>query len=82
MPKDVKNSTKLKKHSLRLDGHTTSITLEDIFWKVLKDIARTQEKSVNSLVAEIDRERITHNEPSNLSSCLRVFVLMWLKQQA
>jgi len=60
----------LKKHSVIIAGHQTSITLENIFWRHLKDIARLRNVSLNILISEIDARRKT-----NLSSAIRVFVL-------
>lgn len=60
----------MRKHSVLLDGHQTSISMEDAFWDQLKSIAKTRGVSLNKLVTEIDHARTT-----NLSSALRVFVL-------
>ncbi len=60
----------MKKHSIKISGHDTSITLEDEFWDALKEIAAKKGVSLNSLIAEIDAQR-----KGNLSSALRVFVL-------
>jgi predicted DNA-binding ribbon-helix-helix protein len=68
--------SKLRKHSINLNGHATSITIEDPFWVCLKDIAKQQGISMNALIAKIDEE----NE-GNLSSALRVFVLETLKRK-
>lgn len=65
---------RLRKHSIVLDGHQTSITLEDAFWDALITIARNRGVSINALATEIDHARTT-----NLSSALRVFVLHELK---
>ena len=59
------------KRSIRLDGHKTSISLEDAFWTELKEIARFQGVTVSSLVAAIAATR----KESNLSSAIRFFVL-------
>jgi predicted DNA-binding ribbon-helix-helix protein len=59
------------KHSVMIDGHRTSVSLEDAFWNDLKQIARTQRLTLSELVAKIDTGR-THD---NLSSALRIFVL-------
>jgi len=64
------NETTLKKRSLTLSGHQTSLSLEEIFWQQLKEIAKAQAKPLNNLVAEIDTHRLT-----NLSSAVRVFVV-------
>lgn len=65
---------RMRKHSLLLDGHQTSVTLEDAFWEALLSIAKARGVSVNKLATEIDHARTT-----NLSSALRVFVLNALK---
>ncbi|MCB2091205.1 MAG: ribbon-helix-helix domain-containing protein [Alphaproteobacteria bacterium] len=64
----------LKKHSVFIAGHQTSITLENIFWRALKSIARKENKSLKTLITEIDETRTT-----NLSSAIRVFILKKLK---
>jgi len=67
---------KLKKRSIRISGHDTSITLEDEFWQALCDIGKAQSKSINQLVCEIDKTR-----EGNLSSALRLYVLADLKEK-
>ena len=59
------------RHSINLDGHQTSISLEDEFWQSLKNIAASQRLSVRHLVSKIDSER----KSGNFSSALRLFVL-------
>lgn len=61
---------RLEKHSLRVAGHATSITLERIFWDHLRRIAARQNRSLAALVTEIDAGR-----SGNLSSAIRVYVL-------
>ena len=62
-----------KKRSLILNGHNTSVSLEDLFWTELKNIANEQELSINQLVTKIDDSR--NFEVSGLASELREFVL-------
>lgn len=57
--------------SIIIDGHKTSISLEDAFWSGLKEIADAQGITVSAMVAEIDKKRIQ----GNLSSAIRQFVL-------
>lgn len=64
-------STRIAKHSLVIAGHRTSISLEDAFWRGLKDIASAEGRALANLVAEIDAGR----GEANLSSAIRVFVL-------
>ncbi len=47
----------LRKRSLQLAGHRTSIALEPEFWAVLEDMARAAETSLAGLVLRIDAER-------------------------
>ena len=61
----------MAKHSIIIDGHKTSVSLEDTFWNVLKEIAQGKGVPVSSLVAEIDKAR----QNNNLSSAIRIFVL-------
>jgi predicted DNA-binding ribbon-helix-helix protein len=59
------------KRSIAIAGHRTSISLEEAFWRALKEIAVADGVSLAALVAKIDAER----GEANLSSALRVFVL-------
>jgi len=61
----------ITKHSIVIAGHRTSISLEDAFWRALKDIAHHDGVSLAVLVGRIDAEK----SGANLSSALRVFVL-------
>ena len=63
-----------------IEGHQTSISLEDAFWAELSAIDRARGLSLNALVAEIDHARGTP-EAGNLSSALRLYVLEELKKQ-
>jgi len=60
----------IKKRSVDIAGHRTSVSLEAPFWDALAAIAARRNTSVNQLIADIDKERT-----GNLSSALRVFVL-------
>jgi predicted DNA-binding ribbon-helix-helix protein len=59
------------KRSIVIDGHKTSVSLEDPFWTDLKNIALAQQVTLSELVAKIDSAR----DQSNLSSAIRLFVL-------
>ncbi len=60
----------MKKRSVLIAGHPTSVSLEEEFWEALKGIAQTRGVSVNALIEEIDSTR-----SGNLSSAIRVYVL-------
>ena len=68
----------IRKRSVVIAGHRTSISLEPEFWTALKDIARRRNASINDLVTEIDKMRAAKDEAGNLSSALRVYVLQAL----
>ncbi|KAF2989588.1 hypothetical protein MJC1_03356 [Methylocystis sp. MJC1] len=70
-PEGRKSSIRVVKHSIVIAGHRTSVSLEDAFWRALKDIATKDGVSLAGLVARVDAER----GEANLSSALRVFVL-------
>jgi predicted DNA-binding ribbon-helix-helix protein len=66
------------KRSIVIAGHKTSVSLEDEFWKSLKEIADKRGMTLAQLVAAIDRGR----EHANLSSAIRLFVLGVYRDQA
>lgn len=68
----------MRKRSVTIDGHRTSISLEDAFWEELGRLAHDRGLSLNALVAEIDHARGT---AGNLSSALRLHVLEMLKRK-
>ena len=66
------------KRSIVVAGHKTSVSLEDAFWKGLKDIAKARRVMLSDLVGGID----TNREHGNLSSALRLFVLDHYRKRA
>ena len=66
------------KRSIVIEGHKTSISIEDIFWNSLKEIARDRAMTLSKLVASIDTGRVSG---SNLSSAIRVYVLDRFRSQ-
>jgi len=65
------------KRSIVIAGHKTSVSLEDAFWKGLKEIAGERDMTLSELVASIDSER----RHGNLSSAIRLFVLDHYRNQ-
>jgi len=63
------------KRTITIDGHKTSVTLEDEFWMGLREIARHKNATLRSLITQIDDAR----ERNNLSSAIRVFVLNYFR---
>ena len=60
----------MRKHSVLIAGHATSLSLEEEFWRDLRAVAERRRISLNALIASIDATR-----QGNLSSALRLFVL-------
>jgi predicted DNA-binding ribbon-helix-helix protein len=58
------------KRSVVVNGHKTSVSLENEFWEALRDVADEQSVKLSTLVQQIDRGRAN----ANLSSAIRVFV--------
>jgi len=59
------------KRSVIIAGHKTSVSLEDSFWRGLKEIAHIERTTLSELLAKIEGKR----ERGNLSSAVRLFVL-------
>jgi predicted DNA-binding ribbon-helix-helix protein len=66
------------KRSMMIAGHSTSISLEPVFWDALREAAEAEGVPLNALVARIDAERIREPDPANLGSAIRV----WLFERA
>jgi len=65
------------KRSIVIAGHKTSVSLEDAFWRGLKDIAGGRDMTLSDLVSTIDSDR----RHGNLSSAIRLFVLDFYRSQ-
>jgi predicted DNA-binding ribbon-helix-helix protein len=59
------------KRSVVIAGHKTSVSLEDAFWKALREIAAARKMTLTDLISSIDSER----KHPNLSSAIRLFIL-------
>ena len=66
------------KRSIVIGGHKTSVSLEDAFWRGLKEIAGTRDLTLSDMVASIDTDR----QHGNLSSAIRLFVLDHYRSKA
>ena len=65
------------KRSIVIGGHKTSVSLEDAFWKALKEIAASRGMTLSEIVKAIDSAR----QHGNLSSAIRLFVLAHFRNQ-
>ena len=73
--KDLK--FEIKKRSVTIGNHRTSISIESEFWNELKKLSKHQNISLNKLILKIDNEK--PKDYGNLSSYIRVWVLQKLK---
>ena len=63
------------KRSVEIAGHKTSISLEPLFWDMLRDVAAREGVPVNALVARIDEERIRAKTPPGLAGAIRLWLV-------
>lgn len=68
------------KRSVEIAGHKTSISLEPLFWDLLRRAAAAEGVPVNALVARIDAERIAAATPPGLAGAVRLWLVGWLVQ--
>lgn len=64
----------IRKRSVTLAGHRTSVSVEDEFWAEFKRLARAEGKAVAEVLNDLDIDRA-----GNLSSAIRLYVLARLK---
>jgi len=74
------STSSIHKRSVTLDRHRTSVSLESPFWDALKSIADERGISMNTLIEDIDHERL--DVTMNLSAALRVYVLAYYQDKA
>ena len=70
LPAATAPGVEIRKRSVKIAGHSTSLSMEGVFWDALKEVAAGRGLSLNALIEEIDRGR-----GSNLSSAIRVYLL-------
>ena len=66
------------KRSIVIDGHKTSVSMEEAFWTSLKESAKEQSITLSELVELIDAERVAG---ANLSSAIRMYLLDRIQSQ-
>jgi predicted DNA-binding ribbon-helix-helix protein len=67
------------KRSVEIAGHKTSISLEPLFWDLLKQAAAAEGVPLNALVARIDAERILAATPPGLAGAIRLWLAARLR---
>ena len=68
------------KRSVEIAGHKTSISLEPLFWDMLKRAAEAEGLPINALVARIDVERMAAEVPPGLAGAIRLWLVSNLTQ--
>ena len=64
-----------RKHSVEIAGHKTSLSLEPLFWDMLRQAAAREGVPLNALVAKIDEERIRADTPPGLAGAIRLWLV-------
>lgn len=62
------------KRSVEIAGHKTSISLEPVFWDMLRSVAAREGVPINALVARIDAERLEAEVPPGLAGAIRIWL--------
>ena len=68
------------KRSVEIAGHKTSISLEPLFWDLLKAAAAREDIPINALVARIDVLRMEAEMPPGLGSAVRLWLALDLRE--
>lgn len=69
------------KRSVEIAGHKTSISLEPLFWDMLRAAADEENVPINALVARIDAERIAVETPPGLAGAMRLWLVARLLER-
>lgn len=69
------------KRSVEIAGHKTSISLEPLYWELLKAAAQERAVPINALVAQIDAERIAAPDAPGLAGAIRLWLTSQLTQR-
>ena len=70
------------KRSVMIAGHSTSVSLEPLFWEALREAAEEEGVPLSALVARLDAERVGSADPPNLASYLRMWLFLKAKPGA
>jgi predicted DNA-binding ribbon-helix-helix protein len=69
------------KRSVEIAGHKTSISLEPLFWELLRKAAARESVPLNALVARIDEQRIRAARPPGLAGAIRLWLVANARDQ-
>ena len=65
----------MKKRSVSIHGHATSVALEPEFWAEVDIAAEANNLSVSSLIRQLDDKRLREVPEQGLASFIRVWAL-------
>ena len=65
----------MNKHTVKVNGHDTSVFIEEEFWLELKEISKLKKRSISGIITDVDKNKKTQN----LSSAIRLYILNHLK---
>ena len=65
------------KRTVKIDGHITSVFLENEFWEEIIKLSKSENTTPDKIISKIDKKKNT----SNLSSAIRLYILNHLKNQ-
>lgn len=77
-----KPASEIRKRSVTIAGHDTSLSLEEVFWTALRAQAKAEGLSINALVEKIDAERPLKERRRNLSSAVRVYLFERVRSES
>ena len=69
------------KRSVEIAGHKTSISLEPLFWDMLRAAADEEGLPLNALVARVEAERIAGDTPPGLAGAIRLWLVARLLER-
>ena len=67
----------MNKHTVKVNGHDTSVFIEEEFWLELKEISKLKKRSISGIITDVDKNKKTQN----LSSAIRLYILNHLKNK-
>jgi predicted DNA-binding ribbon-helix-helix protein len=76
MNRRPKGASLVKKRTIVIANHNTSVSMESAFWDSLKEIAASEGIPINRLVSRIHAKR----QNANMSSAVRVYILEYYRR--
>ncbi len=68
------------KRSVTIAGHQTAISLEPVFWTALRQEAQRCGVPINALIAQIDVQRLSAENPPGLAGAVRCWLFARLTE--